>query len=116
MEQEIIPYAYEENSSRSQMAWRTGTEAYNLTKAKSKFIREMDNSSRKRGHYINVQSSKDLVPETDDPLRESFKGGTKPLVLVEQGIRSATKERVESGTSGESFIIFCCNMFTTHVN
>ena len=96
------PYMQGENSSYGDNPSHTRIEPYTTGQPKSKFIRDIDNSARKQNHLTQSQNSKELVGEHGEPindtLRLSLKNGKKPLALVEQGIRSGTKERVESGS------------------
>ena len=111
------PYMQGDNSSYGDTPSHTRIEPYTTGQPESKFIKDIDNSCKKNNHLTQSQNSKELVGEHGEPindtLRLSLKNGKKPLVLVEQGIRSGTKERVESGSKGkisQSPIIHCLNL------
>jgi len=102
------PYIQGDNSSYGEAPSHTKIEPYSLGQSKNKFIRDINNSSRKNTHFTQSQNSKELVGEHGKPipdtLRLSLKKGNRPSVLLEQGIRSGTKERIDSGSKGK--IIF----------
>lgn len=62
--------------------------------------------ARNDNHLLQSHESKELLGEQADPpqdsLRMSLKNGKKPSMLVEQGIRSGNKERLDSGTKGNT--------------
>lgn len=97
------PYVQGDHSSYGDPPSHTGIEPYTSGQPKSKFITDIDNSTKKNNHLGQSQNSKQLVGEPEDGsdnLRISLKKRTKPLVLVEQGIRSGTKERLDISHSG----------------
>lgn len=98
------PYAQGEHSSYGDPPSHARIEPYPSGQQKSKFIRGINNSNRKNNHQAQSQNSKELVGEHEDNINEhlriSLKRRNKPLVLVEQGIRSGTKERLDISHSG----------------
>jgi hypothetical protein len=100
----LSPLMHDDTSSYGDAPSHSRIEPYTLGQPKSKFIRDIDEATRKNNHLIQSQNSKELIGEhgesINDTLRLSLKTGKQPLVLVEQGIRSGTKERVESGLKG----------------
>lgn len=98
------PYVQGEHSSYGDPPSHTRIEPYSSGQPKSKFIRGLNNSNRKNNHQAQSQNSKELVGEHEDNINEhlriSLKKRNKPLVLVEQAIRSGTKERLDISHSG----------------
>ncbi len=98
------PYVQGEHSSYGDPPSTTAMEPYSSGQVKSKFVRDIDNSGHKNNPLAQSQNSKELVGEHEEqynePLRISLKKRHKPLVLVEQGIRSGTKERLDISHSG----------------
>lgn len=98
------PFVQGDNSSYGSPPSQATLEAFHSGQAQSKFIRDISTANQKNNYQAQLQNSKELVGEhrdnINDPLRISLKKRKKPLILVEQGIRSGTKERLDISHSG----------------
>lgn len=99
------PYMQEGRSPYGDASSHVSMKPYSMGQPKNKFMADVERSSNPDEEQMMYSSnSKELVGENGEPvpdtLRLSLKSSKKPNVLVEQGIRSGQKERLDSGTKG----------------
>ena len=109
------PYTREEKSKYSYSSKKaishTRIEPYTVDQPKSKFIQDIDKSASKKNILEKPRASKEPInginESSKDIVRISLKNSGSPLTFVEQGVRSGTKERIDSGSKGKIDLFIC---------
>ena len=102
------PYTREEKShcsySSKKAISHTRIEPYTVDQPKSKFIQDIDKSASKKNilekSRVSQEATNGINESGGDMVRISLKNNNNPLAFVEQGVRSGTKERLDSGSKG----------------
>lgn len=102
------PYMQERRSPYGEPSSHVNMKPYTMGQPKNKFITDIENAAyqgEEKAMFSN--NSKELMGENGnavpDTLRLSLKTSKKPIMLVEQNIRSGHKERLDSANQGKNY-------------
>lgn len=102
------PYMQERRSPYGEAPSHVNMKPYTMGQPKNKFISDIENAAYQgEDKTMFSNNSKEMIGENGtavpDTLRLSLKSSKKPIMLVEQNIRSGHKERLDSATKGKSY-------------